>query len=178
VSCWEGGFAIVDVSDLARPRTVARMDSPEGYPTHTVLPLDSAHPEAGRFVIVDEGWNDDNDVLDAGLWVADVSVPERARVLATLKLADPAPERPGYYGAHQPHEAIMDDLAFVAWFKNGLRVIDLSDATAPREVGAFVPEPRRRPKAVQSNDVFVDRRGLVYLVDRIAGLDILQWSTG
>jgi hypothetical protein len=177
VSCWEGGFAIVDVSDLTHPRTVARMDSPEGYPTHTVLPLDSARPEAGRFVIVDEGWNDANDALASGLWVADVSVPERARVLATLKLADPAPERPGYYGAHQPHEAIVDDLAFVAWFKNGLRVIDLSDPTSPREVGAFVPEPRRRQRAVQSNDVFVDRGGLVYLVDRIAGLDILQWST-
>lgn len=29
-----------------------------------------------------------------------------------------------------------------------------------------------------SNDVYVDERGLVYLVDRHAGLDILEFSGG
>lgn len=176
ISCWEGGFAIVDISELSGPRTVAHMDSLDGYPTHTVLPLDSKHPEAGLVVVVDEGWNDENEALPAGLWVADVSVPQRPRALSAVKLDDPAPQRPGYFGAHQPHEGIEHDLAFVAWFKNGLRVIDLSDPASPTEAGAFVPEPRRAESPVQSNDVFVDSRGLIYLVDRIAGLDILEWS--
>lgn len=176
ISCWEGGFAVVDISELSRPRTVARMDSVDGYPTHTVLPLGAASAEAGPLLVVDEGWNDENEALPAGLWVADVSAPKKPRVLGAFKLGDPTPELPAYFGAHQPHEAIRDGLAFVAWFKNGLRVVDVSDPGSLREAGAFVPEPRRWEMPVQSNDVFVDDRGLVYLVDRIAGLDILEWS--
>jgi len=40
-SCWHGGFRIVDVSDLAKPKTVAAYNyhPPFPEPTHTVMPV-------------------------------------------------------------------------------------------------------------------------------------------
>jgi hypothetical protein len=53
-------------------------------------------------------------------------------------------------------------------------MIDVSDPTAPRETGWYIPEPPRGQTSPQSNDVCVDDRGLVYLIDRNNGLDILE----
>jgi hypothetical protein len=43
-------------------------------------------------------------------------------------------------------------------------------------VGYFIPTPGKGQKTVQSNDVFVDDAGLIYLLDRLNGLDILEYS--
>ena len=41
-------------------------------------------------------------------------------------------------------------------------------------MGAYVP--KGGPKGLMSNDVFVDPRGLIYLLDRSWGLSILGFS--
>ena len=56
--------------------------------------------------------------------------------------------------------------------RGGLRIVDIADPHAPREVGHFIPEPAPGRAAPQSNDV--DARGLIYIVDRYAGFDILE----
>jgi hypothetical protein len=57
-----------------------------------------------------------------------------------------------------------------------LRAVDISDPWLPREVGHFAPRPGAGQKIVQSNDVYYDRRtGLIYLLDRLNGLDILEF---
>ena len=61
-----------------------------------------------------------------------------------------------------------------AWFAGGLRVIDVADPSRPKEIAFFMPEPRAGYSAPQSNDVEVDDRGLIYLLDRDKGLDILE----
>ena len=48
------------------------------------------------------------------------------------------------------------------------------DPLAPREAGYFIPEPAAGRAAPQTNDVDVDARGLVYIVDRYAGFDVLE----
>ena len=45
---------------------------------------------------------------------------------------------------------------------------------APKEVGRFVPDPPQGSKRLSSNDVFVDKRGLIYLLDRVRGCHILE----
>jgi len=45
-------------------------------------------------------------------------------------------------------------------------------------VGHYVPEPVEGFDCPQSNDVFVDERDLIYLIDRHNGLDILGLSIG
>ena len=60
------------------------------------------------------------------------------------------------------------------WFSGGLRIIDISDPYHPEEVACYVPEPVAGNEFPLSNDVFVDESGLIYLIDRNNGLDILQ----
>jgi hypothetical protein len=56
-----------------------------------------------------------------------------------------------------------------------LRVIDVADPESPRELGHFIPEPVAGRTAPQSNDVALDERGLIYVVDRHVGFDVLEF---
>ena len=65
---------------------------------------------------------------------------------------------------------------FCTWFAGGLRVIDIRDPQMPQETGWFIPEPCGGFPSPQSNDVDVDGRGLIYLLDRNCGFDILEYQ--
>jgi hypothetical protein len=80
------------------------------------------------------------------------------------------------FGAHQFHEAMTGTLVYAVWFSAGLRIVDVADPAAPREVGCFIPEPVAGRNAPQSNDVMLDARGLIHVVDRLAGFDILEFG--
>jgi hypothetical protein len=69
-------------------------------------------------------------------------------------------------------------LVFAVWFGAGLRIVDVADPSAPREVGHFIPEPAGGCPAPQSNDVVLDQRGLIYIVDRHVGFDVLEFDGG
>jgi hypothetical protein len=84
----------------------------------------------------------------------------------------------GRFGAHQFQEHMKDTLVYCAWFSGGLRIVDIKDPRAPREVGHYIPEPVGGRPSPQSNDVDVDARGLIYLVDRNVGFDILEFQRG
>jgi hypothetical protein len=167
VGCCLAGLAVVDVTDLGAPKTVARHPL-HGHFTHTVLPIGSGR-DANRFVAaVDEAWWDEAGHLTI------VDLADRAQPTIPSQYDIPPRPEKGVWGAHQPHEAVVDGLLFVAWFAHGLRVLDVSDPLAPTEIGAFLPEARSE-SGVMSNDVFVDpARGRVYLIDRERGLDILE----
>jgi hypothetical protein len=79
-------------------------------------------------------------------------------------------------GCHQPSERFTGTVIPFAWFAQGLRLIDIADPFHPREVGHFLPDPPQGFDRVSSNDVTIDARGLVYLVDRQRGVDIVQTS--
>jgi hypothetical protein len=85
-------------------------------------------------------------------------------------------EHGGRFGAHQCHERMTDSLVHVTWFRGGLRIVDIADPLKPTEVGYFIPPPGKGHKTPQSNDVFVDGQGLIYLIDRLNGLDILEYT--
>jgi hypothetical protein len=57
---------------------------------------------------------------------------------------------------------------------HGLRIVDIADPHAPREVASFVPPVPEGETRVCSNDACVDARGLLYLIDRGRGLHILE----
>jgi hypothetical protein len=77
----------------------------------------------------------------------------------------------------------------VTFFNAGLRALDVRDPNSPKEIGYYIPAttdktdrrcvgqpPNERCKvAIQSNNVEVDDRGYVYLVDRAnTGMHILE----
>ena len=62
----------------------------------------------------------------------------------------------------------------MAWFAHGLRIVDIAKPHAPLEVAHFLPAVPEGHDRVSSNDVCVDDRGLLYLIDRGRGLHILE----
>jgi hypothetical protein len=46
----------------------------------------------------------------------------------------------------------------------------------PREAGHYIPQAASGEGFAQSNDVFVDKRRFIYLIDRVRGLDILRFT--
>jgi hypothetical protein len=80
---------------------------------------------------------------------------------------------PPQTGCHQPVEKVRSTEIPIAWFSQGLRVVDIADPHHPTEVAYFVPDPGPTGK-VRSNDVFEDDAGLIYLLDRHHGLHILE----
>ena len=89
---------------------------------------------------------------------------------------DGSPQSP-MSGCHQPSERFRGTVIPFAWFAQGLRLVDIADPFAPREVGHFLPDPADGEDRPSSNDVTVDDRGLIYLVDRVRGVDIIE-ATG
>jgi hypothetical protein len=82
-----------------------------------------------------------------------------------------------YSGCHQPCEIVTGTEIPVAWFARGLRIVDIANPHAPKEVAWYMPDPAAgygEEARVQSNDVTVDDRGLLYLLDRIRGCHILE----
>jgi hypothetical protein len=178
---WHAGLRVIDVSDIRKPRTVGAYDyhPPFPEPTHTVLRV--PFPVAGRqlAVAIDEEHDHVPGTLHAGLWVFDVGDLQAIKPLAMFHLSelDSPWSRVGRFGAHQFQEHMSDTLVYAAWFGGGLRIVDIADPMQPREVGHFIPEPGGGFPGPQSNDVDVDGRGLIYLLDRNQGLDILEFGT-
>jgi hypothetical protein len=114
------------------------------------------------------------------LWTFDITNIEKIQPLAIFEVSElDSPwsrAAPGRFGAHQFQEHMKDTLVYCAWFAGGLRIVDIADPAAPREVGHFIPQPASGRTAPQTNDVDVDDRGLVYIVDRYTGFDILEFN--
>jgi hypothetical protein len=61
-----------------------------------------------------------------------------------------------------------------AWFAQGLRIIDIKNPHSPKDVAHYVPDPAPGQSRASSNDVTVDDAGLIYLLDRVHGVTILE----
>jgi hypothetical protein len=189
-SCWHGGFRIVDISDIAQPKTVASYNyhPPFPEPTHTVMPAPGKIGGKRIALAIDE--EDQAQSADeeqarrgrphAGISIFDVSDYASVKPLALFEVSEldsPFARTPGArFGAHQFHERMTGTLVHAVWFGAGLRIIDVADPSAPREVGFFIPEPVGGHTAPQSNDVMLDARGLIYMVDRHVGFDVLEFN--
>jgi hypothetical protein len=191
-SCWHGGFRIVDVADLRNPKTVASYNyhPPFPEPTHTVMPVPVKLGGRRIAVAIDEedqaqSANEEEARRGrphAGMSIFDVSDYSAVKPLSLFEVSEldsPFARTPGArFGAHQFHERMAGTLVFAVWFSAGLRVIDLADPSSPREVGFFIPDPAGGKPAPQSNDVMLDQRGLIYVVDRHVGFDVLEFDGG
>lgn len=180
-ACGLAGVAILDITDMERPVKLggASWSPPYTSPTHTLLPV--PHLIRGRqfAVVTDEDVTDD--ILEdppAFMWVLDITNEALPVPVATYHAPPDGLVVPGRrFGAHQPWEHIREDnMVFLAWFSGGVRAVDISNPYAPREAGYYIPPAAPGQPVPQTNDIFVDSRGLVYAIDRFAGLSILEFN--
>jgi hypothetical protein len=101
--------------------------------------------------------------------------------------------RGGRFGTHSSNEDMgpiyYKKLVFIAWFNAGLRVVDIRDPFTPREAAYYIPAINKDTAkrcikvngvesckiAIQTNNVEVDDRGYIYIVDRAGtGMHILE----
>lgn len=176
---WFAGIRVLDASDIGNLRLKGSFDyhPPFPEPTHTVAPVPVRHRGRQVAVAVDEEHDHVHGQLHGGLWFLDVEDRAAIRPIGMFHLSEydsPFSRGAPRFGAHQFQERVAGDRLYCTWFSGGLRMIDIGDPTAPVETGWFIPEPAAGHKTPLSNDVFVDESGLVYLIDRDCGLDILE----
>jgi len=188
--CWHGGVRVIDVSEIRKPTTIGAYNyhPPFPEPSHTFMDVPFAVGGRRIALAIDE----EDHAHDAKemerrrgrphgcLWVFDITDVAKMQPIAIFQVSElDSPfsrAAPGRFGAHQFHERMDDTLVYCTWFAGGLRIVDVADPTAPQEVGYYIPEPAPGQPGPQTNDVDVDRRGILYLVDRGPGLNILEFK--
>jgi len=148
-------------------------------------------------MIVDEQIRNECEETRQQVWIADVTAEAKPFGVANFNVPETSGNfcsRGGRFGAHSPNEnqppMYAQRLVFVAWFNAGVRAIDIRDPYHPVEVGHYIPaltgntdkrciklpDGKERCKvAIQTNNVEVDDRGYIYIVDRAnSGMHILQ----
>lgn len=177
----DGGFTIIDISDMQHPQKIAHLNwcPPFGGLTHTVLPL----PRRDLLVVTDEAHADNCEEPEKYAWVVDARVESNPIPVSTVQVESEGFDRKGgRFGPHNIHEnrpgSLVDDqLIYLSYFNGGLRIVDIQNQYRPEEVGYFIPECPEGQISVQTNDVFVDRDGLIYIVDRLDGhMYILEYT--
>jgi hypothetical protein len=184
----DGGFTIHDLKDPSKPRLISHINWSPPFPggTHTALPL----PGRNLVVVADEANAEKCAKGTFHTFIVDVRAPENPVPVATL----PTPKDRdfcglGVFGPHNLHENRpgsyrSEEKIFATYNNAGVRVFDIKDAFAPKEVAYWVPPiPRKlidpRPNvslAAKSADVYVTTEGLMFVTDWNAGLNVLQYE--
>jgi len=184
----DGGLTVHDVTDPVNPRLISHINWSPPFPggTHTPLPL----PGRNLVAVADEANAERCAKGTFYTWIVDVRAPEQPVTIATL----PTPrERDfcsvGTFGPHNLHEnrpgSFQSEERLFATYNNaGVRVFDISDAFAPKEIASWVPPPPAtlidpRPNvalAAKSADIYVTADGLMFVSDWNAGLNVLQYE--
>jgi hypothetical protein len=130
-------------------------------------------------------------------WFVDVTSEARPMVVSGWTAPERSGkfcERGGRFGTHSSNENMTPifykRIMFFAHFNAGVRAVDMRNPYAPQEIGYYIPAVTPRSdqrctkredgtehcaKVIQTNNVEVDDRGYIYIVDRANnGMHILQ----
>lgn len=130
------------------------------------------------------------------VWVADITAESKPFGVANWTVPEASGGfcgRGGRFGTHSSNENFTliyyGRVMFFAHFNAGVRAVDVRDPFHPKEIGFYIPAitektdkrcvgtgPSERCKvAIQTNNVEVDDRGYIYIVDRAnTGMHILE----
>jgi hypothetical protein len=190
-------LAYPEVGRLVLPPNVGAHTS---FPLLKMDVAEFAPDGAGRtrdFVaVVDESIANECQEARQMLWIADITAEARPFGVASFTVPEASGNfcsRGGRFGTHSSNENFTPiyykRILFVSHFNAGVRAVDIRDPYHPRELAYYIPavtdktEPRcvkvdgteRCKVAIQTNNVEVDDRGYIYIVDRAnTGLHILE----
>ncbi len=185
----DGGFTIHDLSDKTKPRLLSHINWSPPFPggTHTPLPL----PGRQLAVVADEANAEKCAKGVFHTFIVDVRAPENPVPIATL----PTPADRDWcsaaatFGPHNLHENRpgsfqSEQTLFATYNVAGVRVFDINDQFAPKEIASWIPPtPKKlvdpRPNvslAAKTADIFVTKDGTIFASDWNAGLNVLQYE--
>lgn len=178
LSYWDAGAIFLDISNPARPTFIGRTIYPPGADgdTHSLW---FAHGEQ-LLLTADEDDDLRRDGTRGFLRIWDVShpaTPVEIGRFATPHTTIPIPPlRDGIYTIHNPF--VRGKTAYLSWYTDGVRVVDISQPRSPREIASFVPPDVRDPFRFFPDTALVwgvtVHRGLVLASDINAGLYVLR----
>ena len=188
VSYWDSGFVRLDLTNPAKPVYTGRTV----YPADADGDAHSAQYDDARKLLIaaDEDFcKTSGPGTEKGfgyLRVYDYSKPSAPKQIGTYRTPnslDSTDIAAGDFVIH--NNFIVGTTSYTSWYTDGVRVIDLANPKAPREVAHFVPPATTNPvkpsqRGVLTNTtqvwgVVVDEKtGLVYASDMNSGLWILK----
>ncbi|MFY0692550.1 MAG: hypothetical protein JXR14_11590 [Paracoccaceae bacterium] len=177
---WHAGIRVLDASDMTQPTVKGSYRFPEAIPepTHTVMPLENTINGRRYAIAIDEEHDHKPGQLHGFMWVLDVTDMDAIEPVSAWDLTERACPWAGMdgvrFGAHQYREKLDSTLIYATWFAGGLRVIDVADPLHPVESAFYIPPAGDDGQPPQSNDVDLDENGLIYVLDRNKGLEILE----
>ncbi len=188
-----GDVVILDIANPRDPKMITHLDfSPPFSGIHTTVPfLKMKVPNFTKgigdvrdfLVLSEESFAFNCQELRRQLYIVDATEETRPIPIATFKVPDgDFCFRGRRFGPHQfaetkDGEIIGGNLLFIAYFNAGLRVVDISDPFRPQEIGSYIPDIPRGKRMIETNDVDLDYRGLIYITDRAgAGMHILEYT--
>ena len=178
--------AILDISNIKRPTLISQFIYDMGGQNHTFMPIKDR-----KFAIyVDEWWH---------TYMLDISDEKYPKVVGMFPKAPREFLKrgtlrangivgPSIHNIHEnypgPDSLRSDDVIYGACGPAGVRIYDTSDPYRIEEIGYYVPGT---PKAqcdprgplywgVDTEDVWVDNKGLIYLSDYNGGLQIVEFK--
>lgn len=181
VSYWHHGYHILDIADMSKPKVIASGNTSPAFPhpTHTCLPIPQTLKGRRVMVVADEDVAKLWPSAPAFTWIYDITNERCPVPISTFQVEgldpDGAPQPP-MMGCHQPSERFKGTIIPFAWFAKGMRILDIADPFAPREVAYYEADAPQGFSLASSNDVTTDDRGLCYLIDRQRGVDIIETS--
>ena len=129
-------------------------------------------------------------------WFVDVTIEAHPMVISNFQVPEESGHfcsRGGRFGTHSSNESMAPifykKIVFLSYFNAGVRAVDVRDPYHPKEIGYFIPSitaatdkrcikvngEERCKVAIQTNNVEVDDRGYVYIVDRAnTGMHIIE----
>ncbi len=188
---------------------VGRLDMPANVGAHTVFPLlgmpvaefaKDRDSKRDFVVITDESLTNECQEARQMVWMVDVTTESRPFGVASWTVPEASGKfcsRGGRFGTHSSNENFTPiyyrRVMFFAYFNAGVRALDIRDPYHPREIAYYIPAVTSRTEkrcvgtgaderckiAIQTNNVDVDDRGYIYIVDRAGtGMHILQLTGG
>jgi hypothetical protein len=189
---WDAGVILLDTADAANPTVVTTF----GFDPETDGNAHSVAVDAQAGLLI----RNDQDLVNTQLerhgigWGGqrfyDISDPTSVVELGAFMTERAASGEDGSAvhvdGRYSAHNAqVIDGIDYVAWYSDGLRIVDVSDPTAPAELGSFVPpaevDPQGYWQAPDGNRSFAMVWGvhvaddLIYVSDMHSGLWIVRY---
>lgn len=183
---------------------IARLDMPIYYGAHTTKPIygmeiadyaDDAENQTIDVLIVvseetTEACKSNRDIT----FFVDITDEAHPFPISSFQVPEEPGDfchRGGRFGPHGLQDAYNPNfdkrLVLISYFNAGVRAVDIRDPFRPREVGYFIPQKTDKTQQtcskdssncalqIQTNNVNVDDRGYVYIVDRAGtGTHILE----